>query len=89
MQVASFAEAWIEKTPVKLLGRLSLVASFAEAWIEKHINQMLDDLEESPPSRRRGLKIAFIFFYICDFFVASFAEAWIENFFLASRTRSR
>ena len=33
------------------------VASFAEAWIEKYMGGSYVCLAESPPSRRRGLKI--------------------------------
>ena len=33
----------------------------------------------SPPSRRRGLKICFVFLLVEMGLVASFAEAWIEN----------
>ena len=55
--VASFAEAWIEnKSPWKH-PQLTIVASFAEAWIEKYMGGSYVCLAESPPSRRRGLKI--------------------------------
>ena len=33
--VASFAEAWIEKTNIIKICKFPEVASFAEAWIEK------------------------------------------------------
>ena len=55
--VASFAEAWIEKTNIIKICKFPEVASFAEAWIEKVPANLLRHKNElSPPSRRRGLK---------------------------------
>ena len=55
------------------------VASFTEAWIEilEHIGNIADD--ESPPSRRRGLK-SLLIANLPKIIVASFTEAWIEIF---------
>ena len=86
--VASFAEAWIEKsalvpTPVPIPSRLlrggvdwkfkNIVVSFSPSW--------------SPPSRRRGLKNQGRIFHHFWKLVASFAEAWIENVWLLSNTQ--
>ena len=35
IEVASFAEAWIEKSLIRRANGYDYVASFAEAWIEK------------------------------------------------------
>ena len=56
IEVASFAEAWIEIIRLTTVLTRLKVASFAEAWIE--IKRLTDTHQqlESPPSRRRGLK---------------------------------
>ena len=54
------------------------VASFAEAWIEMIMITNNPIKVVSPPSRRRGLKLAPVLFSVIPFDVASFAEAWIE-----------
>ena len=76
--VASFAEAWIEKSYALQTNTAPVVASFAEAWIENHALHLPKVKTTSPPSRRRGLKNrrGNLFYKII---VASFAEAWIEN----------
>ena len=68
-----------------LLRQLLEVASFAEAWIEKNKGDMSAGDLESPPSRRRGLKIKRFANLYAVFLVASFAEAWIEKDLLKSR----
>ena len=81
--VASFAEAWIEKTNIIKICKFPEVASFAEAWIEKLYKSSNNCFwSESPPSRRRGLKIRDSNVFSQSFKVASFAEAWIENIFI-------
>ena len=55
--VASFAEAWIEKSFQDKCKPVNHVASFAEAWIEKVSYNHNFLYTRSPPSRRRGLKI--------------------------------
>ena len=81
-EVASFAEAWIEKDRAKVFGNKPKVASFAEAWIEKnYFLKLLTNGGKSPPSRRRGLKMVCKNEICIERSVASFAEAWIENYF--------
>ena len=80
MHVASFAEAWIEKELNYKAYTEILVASFAEAWIENLLSTFSKQhLRLSPPSRRRGLKTAFVPPGRVLLIVASFAEAWIEK----------
>ena len=55
--VASFAEAWIEIQKLLYAVRQVFVASFAEAWIEIVCMCLcMRQKQQSPPSRRRGLK---------------------------------
>ena len=56
-EVASFSEAWIEITQQTNPDDIHGVASFSEAWIEMQIDALEKYCkEQSPPSRRRGLK---------------------------------
>ena len=79
MWVASFAEAWIEidEELVYYLEKNSRLLRGGVDWNKGHTN-IYAGKDESPPSRRRGLK----FMKVCVDkriqFVASFAEAWIE-----------
>ena len=43
---------------------------------------------QSPPSRRRGLKLCVMLFLNAPVSVASFSEAWIEILFLPQQTFS-
>ena len=54
--VASLAEAWIEMGLTYSGKRGNIVASLAEAWIEMTLDELQSMADESPPSRRRGLK---------------------------------
>ena len=58
--VASFAEAWIEIAERLRYTKRNPVASFAEAWIEIGAYCRRRVRIQSPPSRRRGLKLSFI-----------------------------
>ena len=53
------------------------VASFTEAWIEISAHPHLIQGSQSPPSRRRGLKLQNSLILPLRL-VASFTEAWIE-----------
>ena len=55
-KVASFTEAWIEIVIAHCLKLPAFVASFSEAWIEINVQISIKPSNESPPSRRRGLK---------------------------------
>ncbi len=79
MYVASLAEAWIE-TPLKFyIQNMASVASLAEAWIETDFIVLYEAYTRSPPSRRRGLKLAVSRILHRSKRVASLAEAWIET----------
>ena len=54
--VASLAEAWIEISRIAINTPPISVASLAEAWIEMKLDELQSMADESPPSRRRGLK---------------------------------
>ena len=55
--VASLAEAWIEINGMMKHYFGNNVASLAEAWIEIYqVFRIIDSVNRSPPSRRRGLK---------------------------------
>ena len=56
LSVASLAEAWIEILTELHNGRFYRVASLAEAWIEIAFPTHPFQNNQSPPSRRRGLK---------------------------------
>ena len=49
------------------------------------VAQVMVAEKQSPPSRRRGLKIIHNHIVFTIHFVASFAEAWIENFIIVMR----
>ena len=56
VNVASLAEAWIEMIRCQMDNPMLRVASLAEAWIEIYYWDGCEQANESPPSRRRGLK---------------------------------
>ena len=57
IQVASRAEAWIETTRWARPCQTFIVASRAEAWIETFKKRRMSPSMQSPPVRRRGLKL--------------------------------
>ena len=79
--VASRAEAWIETTSPPKAETMSSVASRAEAWIETALIALRTNSDmESPPVRRRGLKLYSVTHKLAFYEnVASRAEAWIET----------
>ena len=55
--VASHAEAWIETLWEEDSPGMLTVASHAEAWIETRRSSAWMNRMQSPPTRRRGLKL--------------------------------
>ena len=79
IEVASFAEAWIEIIRLTTVLTRLKVASFAEAWIEiaKEIS-IVDALKKVASFAEAWIEILSKPFKTDIQIVASFAEAWIE-----------
>ena len=76
--VAPFAGAWIEISTLWRTCHRLPVAPFAGAWIEINNSESVVVLNESLPSRERGLKLFVDATHEGLGFVAPFAGAWIE-----------
>ena len=76
--VAPFAGAWIEIVTVVTAFRANFVAPFAGAWIEINLKHQRNQVEQSLPSRERGLKLQRKTLRKTLKKVAPFAGAWIE-----------